>query len=225
MTAAAAGIDPGSPGNDESEVLTPTDQQAQQDERATERKHQKNKTNAKYRQARRAEADRVVVLEELAARGQLTEAQVAELAELQPKVAERKQQNKEANAKEYQGRRAEADRVVVLEELAERGPLNEAQVAEVAELQPKVAQRKQQERANLAKHRQGRKAEADRVVVLEELAARGQLTEAQAAELAELQPSRSGSSKRGQISRSIARGERLLSIGLWCWRSWRRGGS
>ncbi len=138
-----------------------------------ERKQKKNERDAKSRQAKKAAADRVVVLEELAGRGPLTEEQAAELAELQPKVAQRKQQNTGRDVKYRRARRAEADRVVVLEELAGRGPLTEEQAAELAELQPKVAQWKQQERAKSAKYRRARRAEADRVVVLEELAGRG----------------------------------------------------
>ncbi|WP_394378707.1 hypothetical protein [Saccharopolyspora spinosa] len=156
--------------------------------KAAQRKQQEKANSAKQYQARKAAADRVVVLEELAGRGPLTEEQAAELAELQPTVAKWKQQESAKRAKQYQGKRAEADRVVVLEELEGRGELAEEQAAELAELQPKVAQRKQQERANSAKQYQGKRAEADRVVVLEELAGRGPLTEEQAAELAELQP-------------------------------------
>ncbi len=185
VEAAAAGIDPGSPGNGESEILTPTDQATQQDERSTQQKQQ-NRANAKYRQARKAAADRVVVLEELEGRGPLTEVQEAEPAALQPKAA-RKQQQKAYSAKYRQAVKAAADRVVVLEELAGRGQLTEEQEAELAALRPK-AERKQQKKAKSAKYRQARKAEADRVVVLEELAGRGQLTEEQEAELAALQP-------------------------------------
>ncbi|WP_395474706.1 hypothetical protein [Saccharopolyspora spinosa] len=53
--------------------------------------------------------------------GELTEEQAGELAELQPKVAQQKQQSKEKNAKQYQARKAAAARVVVLEELEGRG--------------------------------------------------------------------------------------------------------
>ncbi|WP_394378228.1 hypothetical protein [Saccharopolyspora spinosa] len=51
----------------------------------------------------------------------MTGEQAAELAELQPKVTQQKQQAKENNAKQYQARKAAADRVAVLEELAGRG--------------------------------------------------------------------------------------------------------
>ncbi|WP_394378267.1 hypothetical protein [Saccharopolyspora spinosa] len=51
----------------------------------------------------------------------MTEEQAGELAELQPKVAQQKQQSKERRAKYRQGQRAAADRVVVLEELEGRG--------------------------------------------------------------------------------------------------------
>ncbi|WP_394378786.1 hypothetical protein [Saccharopolyspora spinosa] len=187
VAAAAAGIDPGSPGNGESEVLTPTDQPAQQDERSARRKQQNRASDAKSRQAKNAAATRVVVLEELAGRGPLTEEQAAELAELQPKVAQQKQQQKEKNAKYRQARKAATDRVAELEELEGRGPLTEEQAAELAELQPKVAQQKQQKKERSAKEYQTRKAVADRVVVLEELEGQGPLTVEQAAELAEFQ--------------------------------------
>ncbi|WP_395474637.1 hypothetical protein [Saccharopolyspora spinosa] len=103
----------------------------------------------------------------------MTEEQEAELAALQPKVAQWKQQKKADNAKYYQARRAAADRVAELEKLKERGPLTEEQAAELAALQPKTAQRKQQEKANSATQYQARKAAAARVVVLEELEGRG----------------------------------------------------
>ncbi len=66
---------------------------------------------------------------------------MAELAELQPKVAQRKQQTKERNAKQHQARKAAADRVAELEALERQGPLTEEQAAELAELQPKAARR------------------------------------------------------------------------------------
>ncbi len=95
-----------------------------------------------YHRAGRAAVDRVAVLEALAERGPLTVEQEAELAELQPKVAQRKQ--KEGREREaVPGGKAAVDRVAVLEALAERGPLTVEQEAELAELQPKVAQRKQ----------------------------------------------------------------------------------
>ncbi|WP_394378238.1 hypothetical protein [Saccharopolyspora spinosa] len=155
--------------------------------KVAQRKQQAKENNAKQYQARKAAAARVAVLEELAGRGPLTEKQEAELAALKPKAAQRKQQTKANNANYRQGLKAAADRVVVLEELAGRGPLTEEQVAELAELQPK-AQQKQQKDENNAKEYQARKAAADRVAVLEELRGRGELTEEQEAELAELQP-------------------------------------
>ncbi|WP_395474698.1 hypothetical protein [Saccharopolyspora spinosa] len=185
VTAAATGTDPGSPGNAESEVLTPTDQQAQQD---AQQRQKRREESAKSYQAKKAAAARVVVLEELAGRGPLTEEQAAELAALRPKVAQRKQKESAKNAKYRQERKAEAARVVVLEELAGRGPLTEEQAAELSALQPKVAQRKQQKKETNATHYQAKKAAAARVVVLEELAGRGPLTEEQAAELAALRP-------------------------------------
>ncbi|WP_395474653.1 hypothetical protein [Saccharopolyspora spinosa] len=140
--------------------------------KVAQRKQQAKENNAKQYQARKAAAARVAVLEELAGRGPLTEKQEAELAALKPKAAQRKQQTKANNANYRQGLKAAADRVVVLEELAGRGPLTEEQVAELAELQPK-AQQKQQKDENNAKEYQARKAAADRVAVLEELRGRG----------------------------------------------------
>ncbi|WP_395474398.1 hypothetical protein [Saccharopolyspora spinosa] len=72
-------------------------------------------------------------MEALAERGPLTVEQEAELAELQPKVAQLKQK-KEESAKYQQAGKAAADRVVVLEALAERGPLTVEQKAELAEV-------------------------------------------------------------------------------------------
>ncbi|WP_237710750.1 hypothetical protein [Saccharopolyspora spinosa] len=69
----------------------------------------------------------------------------------------------------------------MLEELAGRGELVEEQAVELAALQPKAAQWKQQKKEKDAKYRQASKAAVGRVVVLEELAGRGELTEEQAA--------------------------------------------
>ncbi|WP_010314500.1 hypothetical protein [Saccharopolyspora spinosa] len=51
----------------------------------TERKEKHRARDVKYYQAKKAAADRVVVLEELEGRGELAEEQAAELAELQPR--------------------------------------------------------------------------------------------------------------------------------------------
>ncbi|WP_395474231.1 hypothetical protein [Saccharopolyspora spinosa] len=155
--------------------------------KVAQRKQQNTGRDVKYRRARRAEAARVVELEELAGRGPLTEEQAAELAALQPKVAQWKQQESAKSAKYRRARRAEADRVAELEALKEQGPLTEEQEAELVELQPKVAQRKQQNTGRDVKYRRARRAEAARVVELEELRGRGPLTGEQEAELAELQ--------------------------------------
>ncbi len=155
--------------------------------KVAQQKQQQKAYSAKYYQGLKAAVDRVAVLEELQGRGQLTEVQEAELAALQSKVAQQKQQQKAYSAKYYQGLKAAVDRVAVLEELAGRGPLTEGQEAELAALRPKVAQQKQQQKAYSAKYYQGLKAAVDRVAVLEELQGRGQLTEVQEAELAALQ--------------------------------------
>ncbi len=188
-------------------------------------KQQRKESDAKYRQARKAAADRIVVLEALAERGPLTEEQVAELAALRPKVAEWKQQKNAFSAKYRQARKAAADRIVVLEALAERGPLTEEQVAELAALRPKVAEWKQQKNAFSAKYRQTGKAAADRVAVLEELAGRGPLTEEQVAELAALRLKvAEWKQQKKEDNASSTRRERLLPIGLRSWRSWQGGG-
>ncbi|WP_395474311.1 hypothetical protein [Saccharopolyspora spinosa] len=88
------------------------------------------------------------MLEELAERGPLTVEQEAELAELRPKVAQRKQKQKESNAKRSRAGKAVADRVAVLEELAEQGPLTVEQEAELAELQPLAQQWQKQKESN-----------------------------------------------------------------------------
>ncbi|WP_010313944.1 hypothetical protein [Saccharopolyspora spinosa] len=84
--AVAVGAVSGSLGDGGSEVLTPTDQAAQQDQSA-ERKPKQKEKNAKSYQARKAAAARVAVLEALKEQGPLTGEQTVELAELQPKVA------------------------------------------------------------------------------------------------------------------------------------------
>ncbi|WP_395474649.1 hypothetical protein [Saccharopolyspora spinosa] len=89
----------------------------------------------------------------------MTEEQAAELAA--------------RDVKQYQARRAAADRVAELEELKGHGPLTEEQEAELAELQSKMAGWKQHTKGRSATYRQGLRAAADRVVVLEELAGRG----------------------------------------------------
>ncbi len=149
---------------------------------------QKKEGDAKRYQARKAAAARVVELEALAEQGPLTSEQEAELAELQPKVAQQKQKNKERVAEWYQASRAAADRVVELEELAGRGPLTVEQEAELAELQPKVAHQKEKQKGKYAKRHRARMAAADRVVELEALKEQGPLRAEQEAELAELQP-------------------------------------
>ncbi len=122
----------------------------------------------------------------MAEQGPLTEEQEAELAELQPKVAQQ-QKRKARDAERYQAGKVAVDRVVELEALAEQGPLTEEQEAELAELQPKVAQQ-QKRKARDAERYQARKVAVARVVELEALKEQGPLTEEQEAELAELQP-------------------------------------
>ncbi|WP_394378075.1 hypothetical protein [Saccharopolyspora spinosa] len=220
--AAAVEAVSGSPGDGGSEVLTPTDQAAQQD-RSAERKRKEQERRANYNREGKAAADRFVELEALKEQGPLTVEQVAELAELRPK-AQRRQKRKETDAKYHRKRKAAADRVAVLEELKEREQLTEEQEAELAEFQPKLAQQKQKKKEKNAKDYRARKAAADRVVVLEALAERGPLTGEQVAELAELRPKAQQWQKRKEKEADRYRGERLLLIGLWCWRRWRSGG-
>ncbi|WP_010316685.1 hypothetical protein [Saccharopolyspora spinosa] len=75
-------------------MLTPTDQATEQDELTAERRRKDREKAVKYRRARKAAADRFAELEKLNERGQLTSEQAGELAALQPKAAEWKQQKK-----------------------------------------------------------------------------------------------------------------------------------
>ncbi len=156
--------------------------------KVAQQKQEQKDRNARHYRSGKAAADRFAVLEALKERGPLTGEQEAELAELQRKVAQRKQKRKETNAKYHQSRKAAADRFAVLEALKERGPLTGEQEAELAELQRKVAQRKQKRKETNAKYHGSGKAADDRVVELEALAEWGPLTGEQEAELAELQP-------------------------------------
>ncbi|WP_394377944.1 hypothetical protein [Saccharopolyspora spinosa] len=183
---AAVGAVSGSPGDGGSDVLTPTEQAAQQDPNE-ERKRKQREKAADRRRARKVAADRVAVLEALAAQGPLTVEQEAELAELRLK-AQQWQKRKERDAKKYQARKAAAVRVVELEALKQQGPLTDEQEAELAELQPKVAQQKQKQKEYNAKRYQEGKAAAARVVELEALKQQGPLTDQQEVELAELRP-------------------------------------
>ncbi len=174
---------------------------------------------AERSRARRAAADRVAVLEELVEQGPLTVEQEAELTELQTKVAQQKQKNKEYKARYYRSRKAAAARVAVLEELAEQGPLTVEQEAELAELQTKVAQQKQKRKEREAKYRRAGKTAIARVMELEELAEQGPLTVEQEAELAELRPKAQQKQKQKDYDAERLQEERLLPPGL---RSWRR---
>ncbi|WP_395474375.1 hypothetical protein [Saccharopolyspora spinosa] len=166
-------------------MLTPTDQAAQQDPSAAERKEQERR--AKYRRAGMDAAARVVELEALKEQGPLTAEQEVELAELQPK-AQQRQKQKEKDAKRHRAGKVDADRVVELEALKEQGPLTAEQEAELAEVQTKVAQLKQKKKEKNAKDYQARKAAAARVAELEALKEQGPLTVEQEAELAKIQP-------------------------------------
>ncbi len=212
---AVAGAVSGSPGDGGSGVLTPTDQAVQQDP-SEERKRKRKEYKAKYRRAAREDAARVVELEAKGL-GQLTEEEKKELAELQPRVAQRKQKKKEENAKLPRARKAAAVRVVVLEELKGRGLLTVEQEAELAELRPKAQQWQKQKEGNAKRH-QARKAAAVRVVELEALKEQGPLTEEQEAELAELQPKAAQLKQKKGKKGSGTRRERLLSPVLWSWR-------
>ncbi len=218
--AVAVGAVSGSLGDGGSGVLTPTDQAVQQDPSA-ERKQKEWDTERS--RARKATAARVTELEELKEQGRLTEEQGVELAELQPKVAQRKQKKKEENARYRRAGKAAADRVVVLEALAERGPLTVEQEGELAELRPKAQQWQKQKEYKAEYHRAG-KAAADRVVVLEELAERGPLTVEQEGSWRSFGRRRSSGRNRRKGTRIGTGRERLLLIVLWCWRRWRRGG-
>ncbi len=162
-----------------------------------QRKQKQKERNAKHYRSRKAAVDRVAVLEALAERGPLTVEQEAELAELQTKVAQRKQKQKERNTEYRREGRAAVDRVAVLETLKEQGPLTEEQEAELAELQTKAQQWQKQKERNTEYRREGRAA-VDRVAVLEALKERGPLTEELAVELAELRSKVVGRGRKKQ---------------------------
>ncbi|MGW3473711.1 hypothetical protein ACWDKQ_35935, partial [Saccharopolyspora sp. NPDC000995] len=152
-----------------------------------QQKQKKKDSAAKYRRAVKAAAARVAELEALQKQGPLTDEQQAELAKLQPK-AQKWQKHKEWFAERYRAGKAAAARVAELEALQKQGPLTDEQQAELAKLQPKVAQQKQKQKDSAAKYYWAVKVAAARVAVLEGLQERGPLTEGQEAELAELQP-------------------------------------
>ncbi len=106
----------------------------------------------------------------------------------------------------------------MLEALAERGPLTVEQEAELAELQTKVAQRKQKQKERNTEYRREGRAAVDRVAVLETLKEQGPLTEEQEAELAELQTKAQQWQKQKERNTEYRREEGLLSIVLRCWR-------
>ncbi len=144
----------------------------------------KKEYNAKWYQEGKTAVARVAELEALKEQGPLTEEQEAELAELQPKVAQQKQKKKEKNAKYH---RAKMDAAVRVAELEALEGLTEEQAAELAELRPKAQQWQKQKERFTDWYRAG-KAAAVRVVELEELKEQGLLTEAEELELAELRP-------------------------------------
>ncbi len=119
--------------------------------------------------------------------------------------------------------KAAADRVAELEASAERGPLTEAQEAELAELRPKV-QQWQKKKDGDAKYHRAMRAAADRVAVLEALAERGPLTEEQTAELAALRPKAQQRQKKKEREAGRSREGKAAAPGLRSWRSWRSGG-
>ncbi|MGW3473695.1 hypothetical protein ACWDKQ_35850, partial [Saccharopolyspora sp. NPDC000995] len=190
---AAAGAVSGSPGDGERGELTPTDQAAQQDPRAEQKRKQKER-NAKNYQKRKAAAAKVAELEALQKQGPLTEEQKEELTALQPK-AQTWQKKKDSDAKYKRAVKAAAARVAELEGLQERGPLTEEQKEELAKLTPK-AQQKQKKKEQNAEWYQERKAAAARVAELEALQEQGPLTEEQKEELAKLTPKAQQKQKR-----------------------------
>ncbi len=154
--------------------------------KVAQQKQKKKDEKAKYRRAGKAAVARVAELEASAEQGPLTEEQEVELAGLQPKVAQWQKQ-KESDAARYRAGIAAVARVAELEALAEQGPLTEEQEAELAGLQPKVAQWHKKKESDAARYRAGMAAVA-RVAELEALKERGPLTVEQEAELAELRP-------------------------------------
>ncbi len=147
--------------------------------------------------------------------GPLTEEQEAELAELQPKVAQQKQKKKEKNAKYH---RAKMDAAVRVAELEALEGLTEEQAAEL-ELRPKAQQWQKQKERFTDWYRAG-KAAAVRVVELEELKEQGLLTEAEVGAGGASAEGAAVAEKEGRQS-GLATGERAAAAGLRSWRRWR----
>ncbi|WP_395474428.1 hypothetical protein [Saccharopolyspora spinosa] len=155
-------------------------------------------------------------MEALAEQGPLTVEQEAELAELQPKAQQLKK-HKESVAKYNRAVKDAADRVVELEELAEQGSLTVEQEVELADLQPKAQQLKKKKDADAARSRAGKVAAA-RVVELEALKEQGPLTGSRRRSWRSSGRRRSSGRKGRKRTRRITGRERLLLIGLRCWR-------
>ncbi|WP_223838285.1 WXG100-like domain-containing protein [Saccharopolyspora pogona] len=173
---AAAGAVSGSPGDGRSEVVTPTDQAAQQDPIA-EKKRKARAHNAKSYQERKADAALVAELKlKRKGKGKLTEKDAQQLETLEPKVAKRKRQEVQANANFRKAGEAAVARVA---ELKGKGKLTEEEEEELATLQPR-AEKWEQRNASVE---QAKKADAARVA---ELKGKGKLTEEE--ELAKLEP-------------------------------------
>ncbi|WP_395474483.1 hypothetical protein [Saccharopolyspora spinosa] len=143
----------------------------------------------------------------------------AQAAQQDPR-AERKRKKKEGAVGRSRAGKAAADRVAELEALAERGPLTEAQEAELAELRPKV-QQWQKKKDGDAEYSRAGKVAAARVAELEALKGQGQLTNEQEAELAALRPKAQQWKKRRKRTRSGPGRERVLPPVLRSWRRWR----
>ncbi|MGW3473642.1 hypothetical protein ACWDKQ_35570, partial [Saccharopolyspora sp. NPDC000995] len=154
-------------------------------------------------EGRKAEAERVAELQgrrQLAREEgkELTEAEADELAWLEQRVAQRKQNKKEDKARQYQVRKETAERIAELQgrrQLAreEGKELTEAEADELAWLEQRVAQRKQNKKEENARQYQARKAEADWVAELQgrrQLALQEgrDLAPEEAEELAQLEP-------------------------------------
>ncbi len=137
--ATAAGVDSGNQGG-EGDGTAPTDQAAQQDPGVTEqqkKKRKKQEKNAREHQAWKAEADLVARLQRerqsaLEEGKQLDPEKAKQLAQLEPKVKQRKKKHSDVVRNSKRAKKAaDADAFAKLKELEEQGQLTPEQQAEL----------------------------------------------------------------------------------------------
>ncbi|WP_192814557.1 hypothetical protein, partial [Saccharopolyspora spinosa] len=126
--------------------------------------------------------------------------------------AERKQKQKERNAKQHQAIKAAVERVAELEALAGREGLTGEQEVELAELRPKAQQWRKRNKGFTDRYRyRAGKAAVARVAELEGLEG---LTEAQEVELAELRPKAQQAQQWQKRKESVAKYRREMKAAV-----------